>query len=118
MGVKKENIIYPFNGIIPKEFMLAGQKYSVNFNNDPTNGKVMGLSSVVDANIDIYKTYEGEAISPNTYENTYYHELVHQILDNMGEKDLSGNEKFVCSFAGFLTEVMNTAIGNLIQEKK
>ena len=42
--------------------------------------------------------------------NSYYHELVHLILNNMGYGGtLSSDEKFVCSFAGFLTEAMVTA---------
>lgn len=41
--------------------------------------------------------------------NTFYHELIHSILDTMNEKELSNNEKFVCCFAGFLTEAMKNA---------
>ena len=41
--------------------------------------------------------------------NTFYHELTHCILDTMGETELSENEKFVCSFSGFLTEAMANA---------
>lgn len=41
--------------------------------------------------------------------NSFFHELVHTILNNMGEFELNANEKFVCSFAGFLTEAMTTA---------
>ena len=41
--------------------------------------------------------------------NTFYHELTHAILDTMGEFDLSKNEKFVNTFAGFLTEAMPDA---------
>lgn len=41
--------------------------------------------------------------------NSYYHELIHLILNNMGRADLSNDEPFVCTFAGFLTEAMVTA---------
>ena len=41
--------------------------------------------------------------------NSYYHELIHLILDNMGQHELSNDEKFVSTFAGFLTEAMVTA---------
>ena len=40
--------------------------------------------------------------------NTFYHELIHNILYNMGDK-LHNNEQFVSTFAGFLTEAMTTA---------
>ncbi len=41
--------------------------------------------------------------------NTFYHELTHSILDTMGEEELSKNERFVCSFAGFLADAMENA---------
>lgn len=41
--------------------------------------------------------------------NTFYHELTHSILATMGETDLNNNERFVNSFAGFLTEAMKNA---------
>ena len=47
--------------------------------------------------------------SESSKNNTFYHELIHSILDTMGEKELSSNEKFVCCFAGFLTEAMKNA---------
>lgn len=40
--------------------------------------------------------------------NTFIHEIVHTILDTMGEHNLSSNEKFVNSFSSFLTEVLTT----------
>ena len=41
--------------------------------------------------------------------NTFYHEVVHCILDTMGYRELSKDEKFVCCFAGFLTDAMDKA---------
>ena len=40
--------------------------------------------------------------------NTFFHEMVHSILDTMGRDDLSQDESFVCSFSGFLMEVHNS----------
>ena len=40
--------------------------------------------------------------------NTFYHELTHAILRTMGEYELNSNEKFVCSFSGFLTEAVRS----------
>ena len=42
--------------------------------------------------------------------NTFFHEVVHCILDTMGESDLSKNEKFVCTFSSFLNEAMADAV--------
>jgi hypothetical protein len=52
-------------------------------------------------NQDEYQSYGSKV-------NTFYHELVHNILFNMGDK-LHNNEQFVSTFAGFLTEAMTTA---------
>ena len=35
---------------------------------------------------------------------TFFHEVVHGILDTMGESELSGNEKFVCAFSSLLID--------------
>lgn len=40
--------------------------------------------------------------------NTFYHELTHAILRTMGEFELNNNEKFVCTFSGFLTEAIRS----------
>lgn len=55
------------------------------------------------------KVRDGLDQSETSKINTFYHELVHCILDTMGEYDLSSNEKFVSCFAGFLTEAMQDA---------
>lgn len=46
---------------------------------------------------------------PDSKRNTFFHELTHAILDTMGEFDLSNDEKFVNTFAGYLTEAMVSA---------
>ena len=41
--------------------------------------------------------------------DTFYHEKVHIILDTMGERELSQNEKFVDTFAKLLRQSDETA---------
>lgn len=36
----------------------------------------------------------------------FIHEIIHGILDTMGETELSSNEKFVNAFAGYLYQVI------------
>ena len=38
--------------------------------------------------------------------DTFIHEIIHGILDTMGETELSSNEKFVNTFAGYLYQVI------------
>ena len=56
----------------------------------------------------IHPIAEADGLSPKKPRkvNTFYHELTHCILQTMGEHELNDNEKFVCCFAGFLTEAM------------
>lgn len=42
--------------------------------------------------------------------NTFVHEVLHAILDTMGETELNNNEKFVCGCAGYLTEAIQQIV--------
>ena len=55
------------------------------------------------------KVNKDDKQSEDSKTNTFYHELLHSILDTMGYSDLSKDEKFVNCFAGFLTESMKDA---------
>ena len=54
--------------------------------------------------IKIATNVDGTIQTESSKLNTYIHECVHVILDNMGRDDLSSNEAFVSTFAGFATE--------------
>lgn len=41
--------------------------------------------------------------------NTFWHELVHVILQDMGERRLNANERFVSAFADRLDQAIKTA---------
>jgi hypothetical protein len=41
--------------------------------------------------------------------DTFWHELVHAILNDMGEDLLNNNEKFVTGFANRLTKAIQSA---------
>lgn len=94
---------------IPAKFTVGGQEINVKTVNK-LRGGVLGECCIADGRIDLALTFdEGDiSVSPTSMQNTFLHELVHCILDTMGEKELSGNEKFVNTFAGFLTEAMRS----------
>ena len=71
---------------------------------DKIEGSKLGKCCVAGGFIEIAKTIDGQEQSESSKENTYWHEVVHSILDTMGRDDLSRDETFVCTFAGFLTE--------------
>jgi len=95
--------------LIPELFNVGGQPYEVRKVERCENNSV-GISSYFGGYVEIADKFNKDVKqSEGAKVNTYFHELTHVILDNMGEKELSENERFVCSFAGFLTEAMTTA---------
>ena len=51
----------------------------------------------------------GKPFKPEQITDTFWHEVVHTILRDMGEHRLNSNEAFVTKFANRLTEAINTA---------
>lgn len=94
---------------IPNEFSVGGQKIKVrNVERCPEN--TIGECSVASGYVEIADKFNKDDVqSEESKINTFYHELTHIILDTMGEKELSSNEKFVCCFSSFLTEAMQAA---------
>lgn len=90
---------------IPHKFKVGGQDVKVEYTNTIV-GDRLGECVLWNGKIRISETYKGEPQTDSSQFNTFYHELTHAILDTMGEYDLSANEKFVCSFSGFLSEAI------------
>ena len=92
---------------IPKSFTVGGQDIDVRKVERCDSG-CLGECCVSEGFVDIADTSKGREISDSVRLNTFYHELTHCILDTMGENELSANEKFVCTFSGFLTEAIRS----------
>ena len=94
---------------IPSKIKVGGQEITVRQIHHCEDNK-LGNCIVASGEINIAEIFNNDKYqSQGSKENTFYHELIHAILDTMGESELSNNEKFVCSFAGFLTEAMTNA---------
>lgn len=95
---------------IPKTLQVGGQTiYVIGVNKTEDDG--FADCSLAAGEIHIADVVSKSCLQSDSSKiNSYYHELVHLILNNMGYgNDLSSDEHFVCSFAGFLTEAMVTA---------
>lgn len=92
---------------IPNKLKIGGQDLNVVFTNT-INGDKMGECCLWSGRIQISEIYKGEQQTDSSKFNTFYHELTHAILDTMGEYELSTNERFVCSFSGFLSEAIRS----------
>ena len=93
---------------IPTELVVGGQHIDVHIV-DRLSSDLLGVCLLASGYIKIAKTTtDGEEQSVTSMENTFFHELVHLILDTMGETELSTNEKFVSTFASFLYEAIKS----------
>ena len=101
---------YPFKDLIPDRFRLAGMEYSVNQVNEQRGGTLYGAINHPMCRIDLFAKIGENNVSFQQHVQTFWHEVVHGILTNMGESELNDNEKFVCTFSSMLNEVMQSAI--------
>ena len=92
----------------PSTYYVGGQRIEVSFVEHIPNDH-LGTSSVCCGEIKIAnKVGEDKDQSPSSKFNTFWHEVVHTILDTMQEDELSKNEKFVGVFSSMLCEVLNS----------
>ena len=87
---------------LPKEIQIGGQVLTTQICEE-LGGK-LGKCCCYNGYIKIATNVDGSTQTDSSMFNTYIHECVHAILDTMGRGDLSGDETFVSSFAGFATE--------------
>lgn len=96
---------------IPDNTQVAGQRIAVEL--VEKLGTSLGQCCMAQSYIHIAEKYmcnnEEQKQSLYSKEQTFWHELTHCILDAMGEDSLSGNEKFVSIFSGFLYEAINAS---------
>lgn len=87
---------------LPKEIQIGGQILVTQICKE-LGGK-LGKACVYNGYIKIATNVDGTLQTESSMLNTYVHECIHTILDNMGRDDLSQDEAFVSTFAGFATE--------------
>ena len=93
---------------IPELIHIGGQDINIEFV-DKIEGDHLGQSSVPEGYIKIARSWHGRTQCHTSQLNTFWHEVVHCILDTMGENELGENERFVSCFSSFLCEAMNKA---------
>lgn len=84
-----------------KKFKLGGKEFNVELvrSIDDTG---LGRTYSMLNKIKIAETWQNFELENTGKEQTFYHELVHAILDELGENELSANERFVQSFSVLL----------------
>lgn len=96
---------------LPKKIQIGGQVLTTQLCEE-LGGK-LGMCCCYNGYIKIATNVDGSAQTESSMLNTYIHECVHAILSTMGRNDLSNDETFVSSFAGFATEGLLSIIKNI-----
>ena len=96
---------------IPSKIRIGGQDIVIEMPEYLPDNK-LGDICVAGGKIRIAKKFSDNEQSETSITNTFMHEVVHGVLDTMGEFELSGNEKFVSTFSSLLVdpieEIINT----------
>lgn len=102
---KNENLVM----YIPDQIQVGGQDVKVEFV-ETIEGGSLGECMISSGYLKIANNGKGYTQSNTSKLNTFVHECVHLILDTMGESEMSGNERFVNSFAGYATEIIRSIL--------
>jgi DNA-binding HxlR family transcriptional regulator len=96
---------------IPKKVKVGDKWYSVEVVEAMVEKNLMGKVYYPEQKIKIglASTQTGKKFAPTDVNDTFWHELVHAILDDMGYDTLNRNERFVTGFARRLTKAIETA---------
>jgi len=89
-----------------KKFTLGAKEYTIDYP-DYIEGDLGKAESYLN-NLKVATKHNGIDIPESSIEQSMYHELVHAILDEIGELDLSKSETFVQSFALLLHQFDKT----------
>lgn len=97
--------------IIPEKFKLNKKTIRVIVDDDYCNSNgFVGEADFTEKVITLCDIYSGRKLVKSEKEKTYYHELIHMILDSMGKHNLKYNEDFVEEFAQRLYEYEKTKV--------
>lgn len=94
---------------IPNRFKLLGRTITVEYDPmlDGRNG-CTGEARYTTDSIVLQPNTETFSRPPAQQQHVFLHELTHHILNEMGEHELRGNEKFVDIFSGLLHQALTT----------
>lgn len=87
--------------IIPNKIRIGGQNISI-VNKERLDNDILGDICIAEGTLRIADNFKNCKQCQSSKITTFIHEVVHGILDTMGEFELSGNEKFVSTFSSLL----------------
>ena len=90
---------------IPGKIRIGGQDIDVCIV-ERIEGEKLGQICVAEGKMLIADNFSTSKQSESSKVNTFIHEVVHGILDTMGENEMSENEKLVSTFSSFLVDAI------------
>lgn len=95
--------------IIPDRIRIGGQEIRV-VKEERLDDNKLGTICVAEGVLRIADNFNNLKQCESSKINTFVHEIVHGILYTMGESELSGNEKFVCTFSSLLIDTIEEIV--------
>lgn len=95
--------------IIPSKIRIGGQDISI-VNEERLDDDILGKICLAEGVLHIADNFSNRKQCESSKINTFIHEVVHGVLDAMGEFELSKNEKFVCTFASLLVDTIEEIV--------
>ena len=94
---------------IPSKIRIGGQDIVICLVDHIAEEK-LGQICMAEGKMLIAKNFSTRRQSESSKINTFIHEVVHGVLDIMGEIELSNNEKFVSTFSSFMVDVIEEIV--------
>lgn len=95
--------------MIPEWFYIFGEKIKVSLLKQVNKGNDYAYWEPIKNKISVAKTAHKQILNQEQQEQSYCHELVHCILENIGEPHLSENEIFVDKFGKALHQILKSS---------
>lgn len=95
----------------PRRMRVGDKMYSVEIVESMLRKGSMGRVNYGDKLIELgcKSNVTGRAYKPCEIRNSFWHELTHAILEDMGKHSLNADEKFVTEFSNRLAKAIDTA---------
>ena len=94
---------------IPSKIRIGGQDLNISIKDRLADEK-LGTICLASGELNIAEKFHEYNQSESSQVNTFIHEVVHGVLDTMGENKLAYNEKFVTIFASLLVDVIEEIV--------
>lgn len=92
---------------IPESLTIGGVNYTVEQKETINKSEDFGFWDCT-GQIEIAETICGKEVSESRKRQTFWHELTHVILHQMGEYDMCDDERFVNTFSSFLSGAVDS----------